>query len=115
MLYFVSTGLIYKAYSLSLVHFTGETLSVSFQKLCSSNGFNGSDPMGVRGVTIYMCRIVWNTLEYVIEKSREIRKILQCSVIYKTSSFPVSSTNSLAATAGPNKVKLEPILCVAIG
>ena len=39
--------LIYKAGSLGLVHFTGETLSISFQKFCSTNG---SDPMGVRGV-----------------------------------------------------------------
>jgi len=45
---FVSTGLIYKAYSLGLVRFTGETLSVSFQKFCSTNGF---DPTGVRSVT----------------------------------------------------------------
>jgi len=35
---FVSTGLICKACSLGLVHFTGETLSVSFQKLCGSDG-----------------------------------------------------------------------------
>ena len=40
----VSTGLIYKAYSLGLVHFTGETLSVSFQKFCSTDG---SDSMGL--------------------------------------------------------------------
>jgi len=46
MLCFVSTGLIYKAFCLGLVHFIGETLSVSFQKFCSTNG---SDPMGVRG------------------------------------------------------------------
>jgi len=32
MLCFVSTGLIYKAYCLGLVHFAGKTLSVSFQK-----------------------------------------------------------------------------------
>jgi len=38
MLCFVSTGLICKACSLGLVHFTGETLSVSFQKFCSTNG-----------------------------------------------------------------------------
>jgi len=35
---FVSTGLLCKACSLGLVHFTGETLSVSFQKFCSSDG-----------------------------------------------------------------------------
>jgi len=40
---FVSTGLICKACSLDLVRFTGETLSVSFQKICSTNG---SNPMG---------------------------------------------------------------------
>jgi len=41
---FVSAGLICKAYSLGLVHFTGKTLSVSLQKFYSSNGF---DPMGL--------------------------------------------------------------------
>jgi len=44
MLCFVSTGLICKACSLGLVHFTGETLSDSFQKFCSTNG---SDPLGL--------------------------------------------------------------------
>ena len=44
MLSFVSTGLVYKAYSLGLVYFTEEILSVSFQKFCSNNG---SDPMGL--------------------------------------------------------------------
>ena len=48
MLSFVFTGLTCKACSLGLVHFTGETLSISFQKFCSGNG---SNPMGVRGVT----------------------------------------------------------------
>jgi len=38
MLCFVSTGLTCKAGSLGLVHFTGKTLSVSFQKFCSTNG-----------------------------------------------------------------------------
>jgi len=38
LLCFVSTGLICKACSLGLVHFTEETLSVSFQKFCSSDG-----------------------------------------------------------------------------
>jgi len=38
MLCFVSTGLICKACSLGLVHFTGEILSISFQKFYSSNG-----------------------------------------------------------------------------
>ena len=38
MLCFVSTGLICKACSLGLVHFTGKTLSVSIQKFCSSDG-----------------------------------------------------------------------------
>ena len=41
---FVSIGLICKACSLGLVHFTGETLSVSFQKCCSTDG---SNPMGL--------------------------------------------------------------------
>jgi len=34
---FVSTGLICKACSLAIVHFTGKTLSVSFQKFCSTD------------------------------------------------------------------------------
>jgi len=38
MLCFVSTGIICKACSMGLVHFTGETMSVSFQKFCSTNG-----------------------------------------------------------------------------
>jgi len=37
-----------KAYSLGLVYFTGETLSDFFQKFYSTNG---SDSLGVRGVT----------------------------------------------------------------
>ena len=37
MLCFVPTGLICKTCSQGLVHFTGETLSVSFQKFCSSD------------------------------------------------------------------------------
>ena len=45
ILCFVSTGLICKACSLSLVHFTGETLPVSVQKFYSTNG---SDPPGLR-------------------------------------------------------------------
>jgi len=49
MLRFNSTGLICKALCLGLIHFTGETLSVSFQKFYS---INGSYLMGVRGVTI---------------------------------------------------------------
>jgi len=51
MLRFVFTGLIYKAYSLGLVHFTGKTLSVSFQKFCSTDG---SDPVRVEVVIIGM-------------------------------------------------------------
>ena len=35
---FVSIGLICQACSLGLVHFTGETLSVSCQKFCSTVG-----------------------------------------------------------------------------
>ena len=38
---FVSTGLICKACSLDLVHFTGETLSVPPQKFRSSGGVSG--------------------------------------------------------------------------
>ena len=48
MLHFVSTGLICKACSLGLVHFTGETLSVSLQKFCSTDG---PDLMRVGDVT----------------------------------------------------------------
>ena len=48
MLCFVSAGLICKACSLGLVNFTGETLFVSFQKFCSSDG---PDPARVGGVT----------------------------------------------------------------
>ena len=50
---FVSIGLICKAYSRGLVNFIGETLSVSLQKFCSSNG---SDPMGVGGVTGFLSK-----------------------------------------------------------
>ena len=46
---FVSTGLICKACSLDLVHFIGETLSVSFQKFCSSDDPN---PYEVKVVTV---------------------------------------------------------------
>ena len=45
---FVSIGLICKACSLGLVPFIGETLSVSFQKFCSSDG---PDPCEVKVVT----------------------------------------------------------------
>ena len=44
MLCFVSTGLICKACSLRLVHFTGEALFESFQKFCSTNS---SDRLGL--------------------------------------------------------------------
>jgi len=44
---FVSTGLIYKAFCLGLVHFSGETPSISFQKICSTND---SDRIGVKGI-----------------------------------------------------------------
>jgi len=45
---FVSIGLICKACSLELVHFTGKTLSVSFQKFCS---FDGPDLLRVVVIT----------------------------------------------------------------
>jgi len=50
MLCFVSIGLICKACSLSLVHFTGETLSVSLQKFC---GTDGPDLLRVGGVVTF--------------------------------------------------------------
>ena len=56
MLYFVSIGLICKACSLGLVHFIGETLSVSFQNFYCANG---SDPLGLGA-----SHISWDKIEF---------------------------------------------------
>jgi len=57
MLCFASTGLICKACSLGLVHFTWETLSVSFQKFCS---VNGPDPLRVRALQMVSEQRFWD-------------------------------------------------------